>query len=72
MSDQPTTAKVAVIVGVREDLLRKWIYRGHLKLAPRSVRGAGRGHESRWSDEAVAEAIAWNNRPRKGRKRTRC
>lgn len=49
------TSEVARLVGVQPYLLRKWKMRGDLKLAPRSVAGAGRGNEAHWSPEAVEE-----------------
>lgn len=68
MSDRELpTSEVARLVGVNPDVLRKWIMRGHLKLAPHSVSGAGRGNEMHWTEEAIAEAIAWKAKRRPGR-----
>ena len=54
------TSEVARIIGVTPDLLRKWNYRGLLKLAPVSRAGAGRSNESHWTPEAVDEAKRLN------------
>lgn len=51
-----TTNEVAKLIGVAPDLLRKWKYRGLLKLAPQGVAGQGRGVECHWSDSAIEEA----------------
>lgn len=51
-----STREVAEKIGVAVDVLRKWKYRGKLKLAPQGVSGQGRGVECYWSAEAVAEA----------------
>jgi len=65
-----TTSEAAKLVGVEPDVLRKWKMRGFLKLAPAGVSGQGRGVQCMWSPAAVAEAKAWVNKPRRGRKRT--
>lgn len=64
-----STSDAAKIVGVKVDVLRKWKYRGFLKLAPQGVAGQGRGVECFWSPEAVAEAKAWAALQRPNRKR---
>lgn len=69
MAPEPTTSEVARMLGVSADVLRKWKYRGFLKLAPQGVAGQGRGVECHWSAEAVAEAKAWSKAPRINRKR---
>lgn len=51
-----STSQVAKLIGVDPDLLRKWKFRGLLKLAPQGVAGQGRGVECHWSDEAIEEA----------------
>jgi hypothetical protein len=67
-----STSEVAKEIGVPTDLLRKWKYRGILKLAPQGISGQGRSVECYWSHEAVEEARAWANSPRlTGRNRTR-
>lgn len=53
-----STSEVAAEIGVPVDLLRKWKYRGILKLAPQGVAGQGRSVECFWSAEAVEEARA--------------
>ena len=63
-----TTSEAAKLVGVKVDVLRKWKYRGFLKLAPQGVAGQGRGVECYWSPEAIAEAKAWAATPRVNRK----
>ena len=64
MDREPTTSEVAKMIGVKADVLRKWKYRGLLKLAPQGVAGQGRGVECHWSEEAIAEARAWAEAPR--------
>lgn len=66
-----TTSEVAKEIGVPADLVRKWKYRGLLKLAPQGVAGQGRGVECQWSREAVEEARTIANTRRRGRPRTR-
>jgi hypothetical protein len=56
MAKELTTKEVAAEIGVAIDLLRKWKYRGFLKLAPQGVAGQGRGVECHWSEAAVEEA----------------
>lgn len=51
-----STSEAAAIVGVPVDMLRKWKYRGLLKLAPQGVSGQGRGVECQWSEDAIEEA----------------
>lgn len=58
MSRERTTSQVAAEIGVLPDVLRKWKYRGLLKLAPAGVAGQGRSIECNWSEEAFAEAKA--------------
>lgn len=58
MSRERTTGEVASEIGVLPDVLRKWKYRGLLKLAPGGVAGQGRSVECVWSEEAFAEAKA--------------
>lgn len=66
------TSDVAKLIGIPADLLRKWKYRGFLKLAPQGVPGQGRSVECFWSEEAVAEVRAWAEKPRpSGRTRKR-
>jgi hypothetical protein len=50
-----TTSELAARLDIAPDLIRKWKARGLLPLAPGGVSGQGRGNESRWSPEAVAE-----------------
>ena len=52
---EPTTSELAKMVGVQPYVLRKWKYRGLLKLAPQGVPGQGRSVECHWSREAVEE-----------------
>jgi len=72
-----STSDVAKLVGVTPDVLRKWKYRGFLKLAPQGVPGQGRSVECRWSEAAVEEAKAWartwrpNRDTKKAPRRTR-
>jgi hypothetical protein len=54
-----TTSELAIELGVKVYVLRKWKYRGFLKLAPKGSQGVGRGQECHWSPEAVEEAKAW-------------
>lgn len=68
---EPTTSEVAKLIGVRPDVLRKWKYRGLLKLAPQGVSGQGRSVECTWSAEAVEEARKWAAQPRVNRERMR-
>ncbi len=71
---EKTTSEVARSIGVAPDVLRKWKYRGLLKLAPSGVSGQGRSVECMWSDEAVAEAEALakdHNRKKHGRPQKR-
>jgi hypothetical protein len=73
VGEEVSTSDAAKLVGVKVDVLRKWKYRGFLKLAPPGVAGQGRGVECYWSPEAVAEAKAWAathriNRDRKKRR----
>lgn len=56
MSRERTTSEVAAEIGVEPYMLRKWKYRGLLKLAPQGVSGQGRSVECLWSEEAFAEA----------------
>lgn len=56
MTEEKTTSEVARDIGVAPDVLRKWKYRGLLKLAPQGVPGQGRSVECRWSQEAFEEA----------------
>lgn len=67
MNRELTTSEVAELIGVRADVLRKWKYRGLLKLAPQGVSGQGRGVECTWSDEAVTEAREWAKKWRPNR-----
>lgn len=53
-----TTSEAARDLGIAADVLRKWKYRGLLKLAPAGVSGQGRSVECLWSEEAFAEAKA--------------
>ena len=53
---EKTTNEVAAEIGIAPDLLRKWKYRGLLKLAPQGVSGQGRSVECNWSREAIDEA----------------
>jgi hypothetical protein len=69
---EKTTSEVAEEIGVPVDLLRKWKYRGFLKLAPQGVAGQGRGVECHWSPAAIEEAKTWAATARPtGRNRTR-
>ncbi len=63
-----STRDAAKMVGVKPDVLRKWKYRGFLKLAPQGVSGQGRSNECFWSEAAIAEAKAWAEAPRINRK----
>lgn len=56
MAKELTTSETAATIGIAPDLLRKWKARGFLKLAPKGVKGQGRGVECMWSDAAVEEA----------------
>jgi hypothetical protein len=67
-----STSEAAKAIGVPVDLLRKWNYRGLLKLAPQGVSGQGRSVESYWSPEAVEEARAVSASRKPARPRTRC
>jgi predicted site-specific integrase-resolvase len=64
VSKRQTTANVAALLRVNEHTLRMWVHRGHLKLTPVS-----RGRNAPWSEEAIAEAKAWAEQPRRGRRR---
>jgi len=55
MTSEKTTREVAIMLGVRPDLLRKWKKRGFLTKAPAGVSGQGRSVECHWSDEAIQE-----------------
>lgn len=66
-----TTSEVAQEVGVAPDLLRKWKYRGLLKLAPQGVAGQGRSVECNWSATAVEEARECARTRQPARPRTR-
>lgn len=58
MSRERTTSEVAAEIGVEPYVLRKWKYRGLLKLAPPGVAGQGRSVECVWSEDAFDEAKA--------------
>ncbi len=65
MTRERTTSEVAAEIGVEPYVLRKWKYRGLLKLAPQGVSGQGRSVECMWSEEAFAEAQARAQPPAK-------
>lgn len=66
-----STSEAAKEIGVAPDLLRKWSYRGLLKLAPQGVPGQGRSVENYWSEAAVEEARAIAASRQRGHPRTR-
>jgi hypothetical protein len=66
-----TTTKVAKLIGVAPDLLRKWKARGFLRLAPPGVAGQGRGVQCMWSEEAIEEARYVAATQQKTKRRTR-
>lgn len=68
---EPTTSELAKMLGIAPDVLRKWKYRGLLKLAPQGVSGQGRGVECRWSSAAVDEAREWAEQYRPNREHAR-
>lgn len=63
MPNERTTSEVARDIGVAPDVIRKWKYRGLLKLAPQGVSGQGRSVECMWSKEAFEEAKAHAENP---------